>query len=75
MMVVAMLSAWTLNHRWPFSLYYTHHGSLADRSTSGMEPLGFVLVPFLAAHVGFVNFDFAKELKAAVLSHELGGFP
>ena len=60
-----------LNHRIALALYQPDDGSFADRPTPGVEFLGFVLVLFLAADVGFVNLDFPEQLQSFLLGHQL----
>ncbi len=46
----------------PVAFPHPQHGRLADRAASGVEFLPFVLVAFLAAEKGFVNFDDPLQL-------------
>ena len=46
---------------------HAHHGNLAHGTTSRLEPLGPVLVPLLAAHVGFVYFNRSPEGNPVIL--------
>ncbi len=54
--------------RAPASLAHAEHRRFADRAASSLELLGFMLVLFDPAHVGFVDFDNALqhfELRSA----------
>jgi len=54
----------------PAALPHTDNGSLADRAATGVQFLVLVLVGFLPADVGFVDFDDAGEL-AEILAARL----
>lgn len=59
-----------LHHGVAFPFHHADYCSLAYISPARVEFLGFMLIAFLATHIGFVNLDFAKELEAPVLGHE-----
>ena len=44
-------------------------GCFADSATSGVKPFIPVFVLFLAANIGFVNFDFAHQLRESFILH------
>lgn len=44
------------------TLTHAENNGLADRTAPHVELLGLVLIAFLAADVGFINFDYASQL-------------